>query len=171
MSVEEIKEGDDVTHPSEPGCVGTVETMEFDRAYKQWIYLVQWPGCPWRVPYRSGLTKVLDLDTMKPLELVQSAQRELAKLREAATDDRPQECLSESERIIRTCLDSAGNALEVAERKLRGPKRHRCPVCKRPIAVKRGEFVFHGKPGANRICSGWGKPVSPPEESRGAESP
>ncbi|WP_413114824.1 hypothetical protein ACK1X7_07405 [Streptomyces sp. CY1] len=168
--MEEIKEGDEVTHPSEPGRVGTVETIEFDRRYKQWVYLVQWPGCPWPVPYRSGLTKVLDLDAMKPLELVRAVQCQLAKLREVATADRPQENLSESERVIRACLDSVGSALEVAERKLQGPKRHRCPVCKRPIAVRQGEFVFHGKPRTNRICSGWGKPVSPPEESGEAES-
>ncbi|MDP9611565.1 hypothetical protein [Streptomyces demainii] len=163
--MEEIKEGDEVTHPSEPGRIGTVETVEFDRRYKQSVYLVQWPGCPWPVPYRSGLAKVLDLDAMEPLELVRVVQRELAKLREAATDDRPHESLNASERVILACLDSACNALKVAERKLHGPKRRRCPGCGRPIAVKQGAFAYHGMPGTNRICPGWGTPVNPAEES------
>ncbi|MFK4187257.1 hypothetical protein ACI2L4_25085 [Streptomyces sparsogenes] len=165
MTVEEIRKGDQVTHPSEPGRVGTVEAVEFDRAFKQTVYLVRWPHWSWAIPYRSGLAKVLDLDTMKPLELVQSAQRELGKLREAATDDRPVKNLSQTELIITACLDRAGSILDAAERKLRGPERHPCPVCKRPIAVSDGKFVYHGKPKSNTICRGWGEPIGSSEES------
>lgn len=170
MTVEEIEKDDQVTHPSEPGHVGTVEAVEFDKTLRQSVYLVRWPHWSWVLPYRTGLAKVLDLDAMKPPELIQAAQRELAKLREAATDDRPVKDLSYTELAVRACLERAGGILDAAERKLRGPERHPCPVCKRPIAISDGKFVYHGKPKSNTICRGWGKLVSPPEESSEAGS-
>jgi hypothetical protein len=170
--MDEIQKDDSVTHPSEPGRMGTVETVEFDRRYQQSVYLVRWPGSPWPVPYRSGLTKVLDLDAMKPLELVQAVQREVAKLREATTDDRPWENLTYPEKCVRSSLESMGKVLAVAERKLRGPRRERCPVCGKPIAVDPdNKFVYHGKPKSNTVCPGWGMPASTPADNSAPDAP